>query len=169
MNFQFYLEKLYSSSEFQKFKKDNPDCFPCSAFFSFDFTKSKNLENKQHFDFCVSDSDKIFSFMLEKDCELVPIDNLGKQELKKITLNYDFDFNTIKNKIEEEMSVKEINKTIEKILLSLQNFENKDYIVGTVFISGLGMIKIRMTIPDLEFEEFERKSFMDMINVFKKK
>jgi hypothetical protein len=31
------------------------------------------------------------------------------------------------------------------------------------------MIKIRMTIPDLEFEEFERKSFMDMVNVFKKK
>ncbi len=169
MNFQFYLEKLYSSEEFEKFKKENPEMYPCSAFFTMDFTDSKTKENKQHFDFCVPGSDKIFSFMLEKKCELVPMENIDKRELKKITLNYDFDFDKIKKMIETEMKKHKIEKKIEKILLSLQNFENKDYLAGTVFISGLGMIKIRLNIAEMKFEEFEKKSFMDIVNVFKKK
>jgi hypothetical protein len=168
MNFQFYLEKLYSSQEFEKFKKENPEAFPCSAFFSFDFTNSKNLENKQHFDFSVLDSERIFSFMLEKNCELIPLENFNKQQLTKVTLNYDFDFDEIKQKIEKEMEEKKINKKIEKILFSLQNFEGMDFLVGTVFISNLGIIKIKINIPSLDIEEFEQKSFMDMINIFKK-
>jgi len=168
MNFQFYLEKLYSSSEFEKFKKENPEAFPCSAFFTMDFTNSKVLENKQHFDFCVPESDKIFSFMLEKGCELLPTENVGKQELTKVSLNYDFDFDEIKKMIEREMEKQKINSKIEKILLSFQNFEKKDYLIGTIFISGFGIIKLKINISEMELEEFEKKSFMDMINIFKR-
>ena len=99
--------------------------------------------------------------MLEKNCELVPIENISKANLTKITLNYNFDLDGIKKKIEEEMNKKNLNKKIEKILLSLQNFENKDYLLGTIFISGMGIIKVRMTLPDLNIEEFEKKTMKD--------
>ena len=141
MNFQFYLEKLHSSEEFQKFKKENPKMYPCSVFFSIDFSNSKVSDNKQHFDFSVSGSDKIFSFMVEKGCEMVPLENVSKQELTRVGLNYDFDFDEVKEKIEGEMKARNIFKKIEKILISIQNFEKKDFIIGTVFISGLGIIK----------------------------
>ena len=49
MNFQFYLEKLMDSGDFQKFKKENPNAYLCSGFFSID--KEKGLDNQQHLDY----------------------------------------------------------------------------------------------------------------------
>ncbi len=61
-----------------------------------------------------------------------------------------------------------INKEIEKILLSLQRKEGKDYLIGTVFISGLGMIKISIDLNDNAIIDFEKKSFFDILRVKKK-
>ena len=46
MNFQFYLEKLYASDSFKKFKEEYELAYPCSCFFIVDKSGS---DNKQHF------------------------------------------------------------------------------------------------------------------------
>ncbi len=168
MNFQFYLEKLYHSSEFEKFRNENPSAYPCSAFFVIDLENKKLPDNRQHFDFCIPGQSKIFSFMLEKICEMVPIENADGRELTQIKVNYNFNLKDIEKLITDEMVKRNITSKVQKILLSLQNFEGKDCLVGTVFISALGMVKIKIDLDDMKFLEFEKKSFLDVINVFKK-
>lgn len=166
MNLQFYLEKLFSSEEFQKFKKENPNAFLCSGFFSID---KKAQDNQQHLDFYVPNSNKMFSFKLTEKIELVPVENFGKDFIpEKITDNLNFDFNNIEKKIESRMFDEKINKKIEKIILSLQTKDKKNLLIGTVFISGLGMLKIKFDLDKREFLEFEKKSFFDMMKIIRK-
>ena len=67
------------------------------------------------------------------------------------------------------MQHENISKKIEKIIWSLQNRNGKNYLIGTIFISGLGMIKVSFDLDEKELREFEKKSFFDFIKVLKKK
>jgi len=61
-----------------------------------------------------------------------------------------------------------IKNKIEKILLSLQTRKGKNYLLGTVFISGLGLIKIKVDLDNKEVLNFEKRSFFDMMKIIKK-
>lgn len=165
MNFQFYLEKLFASENFQRFKDDNPDCFPCSCFISI------NVENKKtefHFDYYCPKIGKMYSFQSENNMEKIPITLVGDKIPDKISLNYDFEFNEVKDILNNEMKNQNVKGELQKILLSLQNIGGKDFLVGTVFISMMGMLKIKIDIVEKKIIEFEKKSFFDMVNIFKK-
>lgn len=168
MNFQFYIEKLISSKEFQEFKKENPSAFLCSGFFSID---KKTQNNQQHIDYFIPELNKLFSFKFEKDkVEMIPVEDFGNNFIaKKIRDNCDFDFQEIEKIIKEKMSEEKIDKNIEKILLSLQSKDEKEFLIGAVFISGLGMIKITIDIQEKKITDFEKKSFFDMLKIVKKK
>jgi hypothetical protein len=166
MNFQFYLEKLCASESFQKFKEENKDAYLCSCFFVID--KEKN-DNHQHFDFFIPGVKKMFSFKIEANCEKVPVENFGDKIPEKIFDNYDFSFSEIEELINEKMKKENIKSKVQKILLSLQNNEGKDFLLGTIFISALGMIKTKIDLDKMEIIEFEKKSFMDMLKIVKKK
>ena len=58
---------------------------------------------------------------------------------------------------------------IQKLLFSLQGKEGKDFLVGNVFVPKLGLITVTIDLEGMEVDKFEKKSFMDMINVFKRK
>jgi len=164
MNFQFYLEKLRNSESYKKFIKENPDAYLCSAFFSIDKNGS---DNKQHFDFFIDR--EIFSFQLESECELTPLKNYGEKNPEKIGENLNFDFEEIEKLIIDKLKEKNINKKIKKYLYSLQNIQGKNFLIGTIFTSELGMIKIKIDLKEMQITEFEKKSFFDMIKIFKKK
>ncbi len=166
MNLQFYLEKLNSSNNFKKFIKENPGAFLCSGFFVID---KQGKDNKQHFDFFVPSEKKIYSFQLENNMQLVPIESKNNTIPKKISMNCDFDFDEIENLISKEKEKHNIKNKTEKILLSLQNKNGKDFLIGTVFISGLGLLKVNIDISENKIIDFEKKSFFDIMNVFKKK
>ena len=172
MNFQFYLEKLINSEEFQKFKKENPNAYLCSGFFSID--KEKDDDHQQHLDYYVPDFDKIFSFKLLKEgkVERVPVESFNSAEKKekpgKIDEDYDFEFDTMEKIVEGKMFDEKINKKILKLLFSLQNSEGKDYLIGTIFISGLGLLKCSIDLQEKKVVEFEKKSFFDMMKIVKK-
>jgi len=51
----------------------------------------------------------------------------------------------------------------------LQKLDGRDVLVGTAFISALGMLKIEIDIKDKKITDFEKKSFMDMMKIIKKK
>jgi len=166
MNLQFYLEKLNSSNNFKKFMKENPGAFLCSGFFVID---KQGKDNKQHFDFFVPKNKKIYSFELENNMQLVPIEGRNGTIPAKISINCDFDFDEIENLISQEKEKHNIKNKIQKILLSLQKVNGKDFLIGTIFISGLGLLKVNIDISENKIIDFEKKSFFDIMNVFKKK
>ena len=166
MNFQFYSEKLNSSDNFKIFMKENPDAFLCSGFFVID---RQGTDNKQHFDFFVPKNKKIYSFQLENNMQLIPIENKNDIIPEKISMNCKFDFDEIENLISQEKEKHNIKNKIQKILLSLQKVNGKDFLIGTAFISSLGLIKINIDLSENKITDFEKKSFFDIMNVFKKK
>jgi hypothetical protein len=167
MNFQFYLEKLFDSEHFQKFIKENKDAYPVSGFFVID---KEGKDNQQHLDYFVPSTNKLFSFQLEKECELMPMDKLEDNfKSGKLAANYNFDFNDVESLIQKEMAAKGVTNKIQKMLFSLQHKDSKDYLIGTVFISGFGIIKINIDITDMKVILFEKKSFFDMLRITKSK
>jgi hypothetical protein len=174
MNFQFYLEKLMNSEEFQGFKKENPNAYLCSGFFSIDKEKE---DNQQHLDYYIPELDKMFSFKLlnEGKVEMLPVESYNGAEKKqentkpsRINDNYDFDFNYMEKLVEGKMFDEKINKQILKYLFSMQNQEGKDYLIGTIFISGLGLLKCTIDIQEKKVVDFEKKSFFDMMKIVRK-
>jgi len=182
MNLQFHLEKLFASEEFEKFLKEKPEAYFCSGFFCVD---KKGTDNKTHIDYYVPSENKIFSFQLESKIEPMPVDVLDKKVFEKIPDNIDFSFEGIEKMIEDKITEEKINSKVEKILLSLQRLDGKDFLVGTIFVSGLGMIKIKIDLNEnhhgrtpkdfkkkslqgAKITEFEKKSFFEMLKVMKK-
>ncbi len=194
MNFQFYLEKLYGSEDFQKFIEENKDAYLCSCFFVNDKEKS---DNKQHFDYFLPTDKKMFSFKIESGCEQVPVELFDDIIPTKISDNHDFSFEEVEKLILEKMEEEGVKSKIQNILLSLQNVEGTpqaytqkghenlqagpdkfsekistkgtDILLGTVFISAMGMVKVKIDLDKMVITEFEKKSFLDMFNVIKKK
>ena len=165
MNFQFYVEKLKALEKYPDFLKEFPRAYPCSGFFVFDKTGE---DNKQHFDFFLPKDDKIVSFQLESG-NFAPVDMIGEEKLEKIDLDLEFDFNDVESIIEKEKISRGIKNKIQKFLFSLQRKNGKHFLVGTVFISGLGMIKVSVDLKEMKIEDFEKKSFFDIMKVKKGK
>ena len=160
MNLQFYLEKLHSSDVFKKFMKENPEAHLCSGFFTMD---KEGKDNKRHFDFYVPKLKKMFSFKLEDGVEILPIDiDIAKTPVK-LDIDFDFEFEDIEKMIEDRIKEENINSKMQKIILSLQDLKGKPFLVGTIFISMLGLLKIQIDISDMKITEFEKKSFFDMM------
>jgi len=165
MNLQFYLEKLFASEKFQNFIKENPSAYFCSGFFALD---KENKGNKIHIDYIIPETKKVFSFQLEKEVDVLPVEQSGENLFGSLPDNINFDFGEIEKLIEDKMKEQEIKNKVQKILLSLQTFKGETCLVGTIFISGLGMIKIRIDLDKKKIVEFEKKSFMDMLKIVRK-
>jgi len=168
MNSQFLLEKLKDSSEYKTFVKENKDSYLCSGFFVIDM-ENKETGNQYHLDFFVPESKKTFSFELENGVKLVPLERIDEKFLEKVSLKENFDFNEIEKIISREMEFKKINNKIQKMIFSLQNIKGKDLLLGTIFVSGFGMIKANIDLKDKRIVDFEKKSFFDMLNIMRKK
>jgi hypothetical protein len=157
MNFRLYLEKLQNSEEFKNFMEANPNAFLCSSFFVIDKTGN---DNKIHFDYFVNG--KLFSFQLEQGIQLVPIETINNQIPEKIN-ECDFDFEEVEKMIVDKMKEQGIKNKIQKILLSLQSKDRKCFLIGTVFVSSLGMLKINIDLTEMKITDFEKKSFFDIM------
>ena len=160
MNLQFYLEKMHSSEVFKRFMKENPKAYLCSGFFTMD---KEGRDNKRHFDFYVPKKKKIFSFKLENGVEVIPIEVMIEKIPEKLEINFDFDFEEIEKMISKKMEKQNIKNKIQKIILSLQNLDGRAFLIGTMFISMLGILKIQIDLSNMKITEFEKKSFFDMM------
>ncbi|MBA3064764.1 MAG: hypothetical protein KJ646_03080 [Nanoarchaeota archaeon] len=165
MNIQFYLEKLQGFAEFRKFIKKNPSAYLCSGFFSID---KEGKDNQQHLDYYVPDSKKMFSFQLEDEIKLIPAQIFDGYVPSKLLVNNDVDFDDIEKLIMEKIKQENIQNKLQKILLSLQNKDDSDFFISTIFISGFGMLKLNIDISKMEVVLFEKKSFFDIMKIFKR-
>jgi len=167
MDFQFYLEKLLESEEFKEFKTEFPDAFLCSGFFTLD---EEGTDNQQHLDYWAPSVKKLYSFKLNEN-PIVKVETETNSDFipKKIKDNIDFDLERVESLIKEEMENQKIKGRVQKLIFSLQNTEEKDYLLSTVFLSGLGLIKAMYDIDEKKITEFEKKSFFDMMKFIGKK
>lgn len=164
MNFQFYAEKLQNSDKFKNFKKKNPDAYFCSGFFVLD---KEGKDNKTHFDYFIPKENKIISFQLEAKMQQVPVQSIDKKKPIEVSIEHDFEFKDIEKLIEKEIEKRGIKSKIQKIIISLQKINTKTYLICTVFISMLGLLKVHIALPDKKIDLFEKKSLFDIMKVKK--
>lgn len=165
MNFQFYLEKLNASDVFKEFMRENPTAFLCSGFFVID----KQINNNQiHFDFFISEKNQMFSFKLEERIEKVPIETITEIP-ERILEDIDFRFEDVEKIIAKEIMNRNISNKVQRILLSLQRKGDKNFLIGSIFVSAMAMIKIVIDLSEMKVISFEKKSFFDMIKIVKNK
>jgi hypothetical protein len=162
MNFQFYLEKLYANKHFQEFREAEKTAYPCSCFFT---TDKKGKDNKQHFDFFIPETKELFSFKLESGGEKVPVEVFEGITPTEIGLNYDFEFKEIEKLILTRMEKDKIKGSLEKMLFSLQKVKEKELLVGTVFLSMMGLLQVHVDITEMKITHFEKKSFFDIVKI----
>jgi len=166
MNFQFYLEKLDNSKQFQKFMEENPEAFICSGFFVIDKIGS---DNKQHIDYFIPGENKIYSFQMENDIQKIPLENLNNEIPEEILVDSEVNFDEIERLILNEMEQRGIKNKVQKLILSLQSKGGRNFFVGTIFVSGMGIIKVNIDLKERKVTDFEKKSFFNMVNIWGKK
>ncbi len=188
MNIQFFLEKLKGSDEFKKFKKEHSKGYLTSCFITID-VEGKEKGNQYHLDFFVPSESKgkdelgtWWSFKLESGVELEEMNKTNATDVDikdipdfiksppKILAKSTIEFDEIQRLIQEEIDKRNITNKIHKILMVLQKehgkADAKELYVCTVFISGLGLLKV--IIEDAndgggKIISFEKRSFFDMI------
>ena len=165
MRFQFYLEKLRASKTFKEFIKKNPSAFLCSCFFSIDFVEK---DNKIHFDYYVPKSKQMFGFQLEKDCEKMPLEMREGYSPEKVSEKIDFELKDIEKILIDRMKEDKLKEKVQKIFLSLQRTNKKEVLIGTIFISAMGMIIVEMDFESKKIISFTKKSFLDFFKILKK-
>ena len=160
MNFQFYLEKLYSSAIFKNFMKESPKAYLCSGFFTID---KEGKDNQIHVDFYIPDTKKMFSFRLEKKIEKIPVEVITKKIPLEIKPDFNFNFEEVEEMIVNEMKKQDIRTKLQKIIFSLQNIKGKNFLICTIFTSMLGLLKIQIDLKKKKIILFEKKSFFDLM------
>jgi len=167
MKFQFYYEKLLDSDKFKKFIKENKEAYPCTGFISIDKEKQEN--NTMSFEYFLPQTKKIASFKVTGQVEMVYLENNDKRTPEKLSMNYTFDTNEFEKMILKEMENKKVKGKMQKILYSLQSLNKKPYLLGTIFLSKLGLLKVHIDLGENKIVLFEKKSFFDIIKIQKKK
>lgn len=167
MNLQFYVEKLHDSPLFKQFMEENPKAYACSGFFTID---NKGKDNQRHIDLYVSSSKKMFNFKLDsdKDIEISEVETIQDNVPDVLDLNkIDFDFERVEMLISEKMKKENIKNDIQKILISLQKLDGKNFLVCTIFITGFGLIKAHIQVSGkenkLDLTLFEKRSLFDIV------
>jgi hypothetical protein len=162
MNLQFYIEKLKASKAFRDFKKENPKAYFCSGFFTID---KEAQGDQRHLDFYIPDKKEMFSFKLDLDkgIEKVPVEMISDKVPGKLSENTDFDFEEIEKLLSGEIELQGIKNKLQKIIISLQNHEDKIGLFCTVFVSMLGLLRVNIDLETKRVTLFEKRSFFDMI------
>ncbi|MBI2043785.1 hypothetical protein HYT24_00270 [Candidatus Pacearchaeota archaeon] len=165
MNVEFYLEKLFGLDEFKNFVKENEGAYLCSAFFIID---KEGKEDKQHFDFYIPKDKKAYSFQfLEEGAKFTPLEDFKEKAPEKVSITK-VDFKEIEGIIMDEMEKNKVKAKIQKIIISLQKINGKNMILGTVFISMFGLLKVNIDLETKKVVDFDKMSFFDMMRVHKK-
>ena len=118
----------------------------------------------------IPSSKKIFSFDLSNEkIQVNPIENYSEIIPEKIPMSFNFDFEEINEIILEKMKKESLNSAIKKYLFSFQSLKKVPYLIGTLFLQNMGLLKVEIDLKTKEIKAFDRKSFFDVLKVIKKK
>ena len=107
------------------------------------------------------------SFQLDSMTK-IPVELFNDRIPESISSDIDFEFDEMESLIVKKMEAEKITNTVQKMIFSLQKLDGKDILVGNVFISMLGILKVNIDLTELKIVEFQKKSIFDIVNVLKK-
>lgn len=144
--------------------RENSLAYPCSGFFIID-KEHGGKDNKINFDFWLPNKEEMFSFRVDGEIEILKVENFKAESFEKISTDYDFNFEDFEKMISDKMKKENIKGKIQKLLFSLQRLDGKDFLIGTLFLTSLGLLKVTISLEENKIISFEKKSFFDMIKI----
>lgn len=166
MKTQHYLEKLEKSEDFKKFIKSDPKAYLCSIFFVRDFEEN---HNETQIDFYSPKTKKITSFKVDGKVEKSPLDKKAETLLHKIFVptkiepDIKLEIDKIKPIIMDDMHNRGLTDTINKVLVILQNIDDRNIWNCTCFLKGMGLLQAHVEDSSASVLFMDKKSFFDMI------
>lgn len=169
MNFQDYLKKLKQSENYKNFSVADESAYLAGGFFIIDIENSGKA-NSQNIDFYSPEKKNMTSFCINENCQKTLIDLIDKEKIpEKIPEELDFDLKDIESLVKKRTEYENIKNSIQKILFSLQKNGGEIFLIGTIFLSKMGLIKFDIDLQSFQIINFEKKSFFDLIKTVKKK
>jgi hypothetical protein len=166
MKTQHYLDKLEKAEDFKKLLKDDPKAYLCSIFFVRDFEEN---HNETQVDFYSPKIKKIISFQVDGKVEKNPIDKRAETLLHKtfvparIEPEIKLEIDKIKPIIMDDMHNRGLTDTINKILVILQNVDDRNIWNSTCFLKGMGLLQAHVEDSSASVLFMDKKSLFDMI------
>ncbi|MBI5148903.1 hypothetical protein HZA33_04460 [Candidatus Pacearchaeota archaeon] len=163
LKFSEVLEELQKSHEFKKFEKENKKAELVAGFFVFDF-ESKTVN--QQVDFATND--KLFTFHLNfdgKESVKVKEEDKVEKDLPEIKLPKELkiDLHNLKDVVENEIELKQINQKINKIIAVLQIHDDVLKWNLTCMLSGLKMLRLHVDAQNGNFLFSQVSSILDFV------
>jgi len=164
MKLSAMFEKLENSSEFKKFKKENPKAYFCAAFFVFDY---ENKEEKAQLDYCISEDDietfVIADKILKQKAQMAKPEKL--KEIKKDEINIDLDecLEIVKKEAENQKFI------ASKLIVILQRLKDSETLIWNITgFSGFNILRMHLDMSGKLILN-ERKSMLEMMKIEKGK
>ena len=161
MKFDHYLKRVEESSEFKKFKQENPKAYLCAGFFVLDFDEEKNSNQIDY----ILPNGKIATFVLDGGVKIKISDIAikGKTDLKEINQESQLDIERLKGIVEDEMKNRTVTEDVKKIIAILQVYNGKLIWNLNCLLAGLGILQIHIDDKDGNILKFEKHSLLDFM------
>jgi hypothetical protein len=163
---QHYLERVEKTEDYKKLVREDPGIYLCSMFFVRDFEEN---HNETQIDFYSPKAKKIISFKVDGKVERIPLDKKAETLLHKTFVPARIDpaikleIDKIKPIIMDDMHNRGLTDTINKILVILQNVDDRNIWNSTCFLKGMGLLQAHVEDSSASVLFMDKKSFLDMI------
>ncbi len=165
MTFQQLISTIESSAVFKKLINENPNIELVAGFFILDFISN---DEKKSLDYKIPNTDKIFTFELDKNNEVTMkqdklIDEPNFPKLEKIQPNTNIEVDELRSIAEKQALENNIKAKFHKIIAVLQIYKNQQVWNLTCMLEGLIILNILINCNTEEVVKFDRKSMTDFI------
>lgn len=156
---------IESSAVFKKFIKENPNAELVAGFFVLDFISN---DTKKSLDYKIPQTDKIFTFELDKNNEVMMkkdklINDPNLPKLQKIQPHTRIEIEELRALAEKQALEHNVQSKFHKIIAVLQMHNTQQVWNLTCMLEGLIILNILIDCDTGYIIKFDRKSMMDFI------
>jgi len=165
MTFQQIHSTIESSAVFKKLKQENQNIELVAGFFVLDFISN---DEKKTLDYKIPQTDKIFTFELDKNNEVIMkqdklINDPNLPKLQEIQPYTKIEVEELRAIAEKQALENNIKSRFHKIIAVLQIHDNQQVWNLTCMLEGLIILNILVSCETGNIIKFDRKSMMDFI------
>jgi hypothetical protein len=155
------FSKLEKSSEFKKFKKQNPKAYFCAAFFVFDYEEKSE---KKQLDYCISE-DNIETFIISDTVTRQKAQMAKKEQLKEIKKDeIKVDLDDVIEIVKKESEKQKFKAS--KLIIILQRLKDDRLIWNITAFAGFNLLRIHIAM-DKKLLLNEKKSMLELMKIEK--
>ena len=158
MNFKEALEKLEKSSEFLKFRKENPKAYLCAGFFVLDFESNQDT---QQIDFQCEE--KIAAFSVAKEISIKMEETADKKKVPSIKPEIKIDVDEMQKIAGREIEKNKISTKLNKIIAILQMHDEKQIWNLTCIFASLVMLRLHIDAFSGNVLRADKSSLFDFV------